>query len=135
MVFQIPQRNLKLLSSYAFFLSINQGARWSNMYQWPMGQKQWILLKNSMERISVWCSKWINNYLKLPSCCSFTKSCSTLWDTMDDGTPGFPVLHCLLELGCPIINLCIFPDVVVYSFRYLLLSGHYVQGNLLGIEK
>ena len=30
-------------------------------------------------------------------CCSVTKSCPALCDPMDGSTPGFPVLHCLLE--------------------------------------
>ena len=30
-------------------------------------------------------------------CCSVTKLCPTLCDPMDYSTPGFPVLHCLLE--------------------------------------
>ena len=32
-------------------------------------------------------------------CCSVTQSCPTLHDPMDCSTPGFPVLHCLLELA------------------------------------
>ena len=32
-------------------------------------------------------------------CCSLTQSCPTLCDPMDCSTPGFPVLHCLLELA------------------------------------
>ena len=32
-------------------------------------------------------------------CCSVAKSCPTLCDPMDCSTPGFPVLHCLLELA------------------------------------
>ena len=31
--------------------------------------------------------------------CSVTKSCSTLYDPMDCSTPGFPVLHHLLEFA------------------------------------
>ena len=30
---------------------------------------------------------------------SVAKSCPTLWDPMDCSTPGFPVLHCLLEFA------------------------------------
>ena len=30
---------------------------------------------------------------------SVTKSCPTLWDPVDSNTPGFPVLHYLLELA------------------------------------
>ena len=31
--------------------------------------------------------------------CSVAQSCPTLWDPMDCSTPGFPVLHHLLELA------------------------------------
>ena len=32
-------------------------------------------------------------------CCSVTKLCLTLWDPMNCSTPGFPLLHCFLELA------------------------------------
>ena len=32
-------------------------------------------------------------------CCSITQSCPTLCDPMDCSTPGFPVLHSLLEFA------------------------------------
>ena len=32
-------------------------------------------------------------------CCSVTQSCPTLCDPLDCSMPGFPVLHCLLELA------------------------------------
>ena len=32
-------------------------------------------------------------------CCSLTKTCPTLWDTMDCSISGFPVLHYLLEFA------------------------------------
>ena len=32
-------------------------------------------------------------------CCSITQSCPTLWDPMNSNTPGFPVLHHLLEFA------------------------------------
>ena len=38
--------------------------------------------------------------LRLYYCCSLVaKSCPTLCDLMDCSTPGFPVLHCLLEFA------------------------------------
>ena len=37
--------------------------------------------------------------MPLPSPCSVTKSCPNLCDPMDCSTPGFPVLHCLLEFA------------------------------------
>ena len=39
--------------------------------------------------------QWINFYCG--GCCSVAKSYLTLWNTMDCSTPGFPVLHNLLE--------------------------------------
>ena len=36
---------------------------------------------------------------KLICCCSVAKSCLTLCDPVDCSMPGFPVLHCLLELA------------------------------------
>ena len=65
--------------------------------------------------------------------CSVTKSCPTLCDPMDCSTPGFPVLHFLLEflkfmsielvmlsnhliLCCPLLLLLsIFPNIRVFS--------------------
>ena len=46
---------------------------------------------------------WILSYVLeflwwIPCCCSAT-SCPTLCNSMDCSTPGFPVLHCLLELA------------------------------------
>ena len=32
-------------------------------------------------------------------CCSVAKSCPTLWDPMNGSTPGFPVLHYLLQFS------------------------------------
>ena len=34
---------------------------------------------------------------KICCCCSVTQSCPTLWNPMDNSTPGFPVLHYLPE--------------------------------------
>ena len=35
----------------------------------------------------------------LSACCSFAESCPSLWDLMGCSTPGFPVLHHLLEFA------------------------------------
>ena len=47
-------------------------------------------------------------------CCSVTKSCPTLWDPMDCSTPGFPVLHYLLELSQTYIHWV--SDVIQSSY-------------------
>ena len=39
------------------------------------------------------------NWAERGCCCSVTKLCPTLWDTMDCSTPGFPTLHYLSELA------------------------------------
>ena len=49
--------------------------------------------------------KWLQSIILFQSvflihcCCSVTKSCLTLCDPMGCSTPGFPVLHCLLEFA------------------------------------
>ena len=45
------------------------------------------------------CSRWEWNSVLPCGGCSFAKSCPTLWDPMDCSTPGFPVLHHLLEFA------------------------------------
>ena len=37
-------------------------------------------------------------------CCSAAKSCLILWDPMDFSPPGFPVLHCPLELALTYVH-------------------------------
>ena len=37
-------------------------------------------------------------------CCSVIQLCLTLWDPMDCNTPGFPVLHYLLEFAQTHVN-------------------------------
>ena len=39
-----------------------------------------------------------------PYCCSVARSCLTLCDPMDCTTPGFPVLHHLLELASALVH-------------------------------
>ena len=69
----------------------------------------------------------------LRSCCSIAQSCPTVWDPMDCSTPGFPVLHYLLEFAqnhvhwvgdaiqssCPLSSPSpppsIFPNIRVFS--------------------
>ena len=43
----------------------------------------------------------ILSFIELFCCCcqSVAKSCSTFWDPMDCSSPGFPVLHYLLEFA------------------------------------
>ena len=41
----------------------------------------------------------INKSIISACCCSVAKLCPTLCDPMDCNTPGFPVLHCLLEFA------------------------------------
>ena len=75
-------------------------------------------------------SNSLNNYLL---CCSFSKSCLTLFNHMDCSMPGFPALHYLLEFpqtyvhwvsdtiwpSCSLSSLSppasVFPSVRVFS--------------------
>ena len=76
------------------------------------------------------------------SCCSVTQSCPTLWDPMDYSTPGFPVLHYLLEFAqthvhwvgdaiqpsCPLVipfsfSLQSFPESGSFPMCQLFASG------------
>ena len=72
----------------------------------------------------------MNGYT-MECCCSVTQSCLTLCDPMDISTPGFPVLHHLLEfaqtyaqhliLCCPLLLLSsIFPSIRVFSNESVL---------------
>ena len=40
-----------------------------------------------------------NSYVETYCCCSVAKLCLTLCDPMDYGTPGFSILHGLLEFA------------------------------------
>ena len=51
-----------------------------------------------MQKKRLWVSHKEVNLLFLHCCCSVAQSCPTLCDSMDRSTPGFPVLHHLLEL-------------------------------------
>ena len=50
-------------------------------------------------------------------CCSVTKSHLALCDPMDCSTPGFPVLHCLLEFAQPHVHRV---NDAIQSFHPLL---------------
>ena len=46
----------------------------------------------------------------LNDCCSVAQSCLTFCNPMDCSTPGFPVLHCLLELAQTHIHWWVMPS-------------------------
>ena len=55
-------------------------------------------------------------------CCSVTKLCPTLCDPMDCSTPGFPVLHHLLELAQKLMSIqLVMPSSHLILCRPLLL--------------
>ena len=70
---------------------------WNGIWSWVKSistQKvKQIELVKSHE--TVYLDDLIHNYI----CCSVTQSCPTLCNTMDCSTPGFPVLHHLLEFA------------------------------------
>ena len=59
-------------------------------------KSQWIILWDS--------TNWFYSSFEKAQdpercCCPVAKSCLTLWDLMNCSTPGFPLLHCLLEFA------------------------------------
>ena len=60
---------------------------------------------------------WISSNLHCDSCCPVTQSCPTLCDSMDCSTPGFSVLHYLLESAQT--HVCWVCDVVQPSHPLL----------------
>ena len=66
-------------------------------------------------------SSWANSCC----CCSVAKSCPTLYDPMDCTTPGFPVLHHLLELAQTCVHWVsdtIQPSLILWN-PFLLLPS------------
>ena len=54
-------------------------------------------------------------------CCSVVQSCPTLWDPMDCSTPGFPVLHYLLEYAQTHVH---WVNDAIHPAHPLLSSSH-----------
>ena len=61
-------------------------------------------------------------------CCSVAKSSPTLWDPMDDSTPGFPALHYLLGLAQIHVH-CVGDAIQFFTFNmcfiYFKNSSHF----------
>ena len=102
----------------------------------------WLCIQ-ALHRQAVWSQTSLVPFLNLnfliwkvdtnATCCSVAQSCPTLCDLMDCSTPGFPVLHCLLDFVqthvywvnyvnqpshplCPLLLLpSIFPSIRVFS--------------------
>ena len=54
-------------------------------------------------------------------CCSIAQLCPTLCDPMDWSTPGFPVLHHLLDLAQTPVHWVVMPSNCLILYRILLL--------------
>ena len=102
------------LSSFFQFASFSRWAGWSPSHL-PQPSATSSSSENSSRdpgsfegTVSWWSAVRVNSsplmvssvilYLVFGGGGSVPKSCPTLWDPMDGSTPGFPVLHCLLEL-------------------------------------
>ena len=46
----------------------------------------------------------LGSWVQRCPCCSVAQSCPTLFDPMGCSTPGFPVLHCLLEFAPTLVH-------------------------------
>ena len=79
------------ISRTLFFLPYCIVGFLSSWYNHLLVLLSYMDLEVSGDFMSVFSIKWF--------CCSVTKSCPTLWDSMDCSTPGFPVLHYLPEFA------------------------------------
>ena len=68
-----------------------------SVFQTVLSQKKSWLIKFLHSLIHTYFINLLN--VSFCCCCSVTELCVTLCDPMDCSTPGFPVLHCLLELA------------------------------------
>ena len=59
----------------------------------------WTSLLPELWEVHVCCLSYLIYAAQFCCCCSVTKLCLNLCDPMDCNTPGFPVLHCLLEFA------------------------------------
>ena len=65
----------------------------------PLNQWCYLTISSSAAPFSFWRKGLLSCPWLSRCCCSITKSCPTLCDPMDCGTPGFPVLHYLSEFA------------------------------------
>ena len=65
--------------------------------QWPQGWKRSVFISIPKTDSAKECSNY-HTVLLISHCCSVAKLYPTVCNPMDCSMPGFPVLHCLLEL-------------------------------------
>ena len=98
-------------------------------------------MKSRNDRVPTSWGKWKGLKLHKLLFCLVVQSCLTLYDPMDCSTPGFPVLHCLLEFAQTRVHwvgdaihhliLCrpllllplIFPSIMFFPMSQLCASG------------
>ena len=69
-------------------------------------------------------------------CCSVSKLCPTLGDPMDCSTPGFPVLHCLLEFVQTYVHwVCDASNHLVLCRPLLLLPSIFLSIRVFSISR
>ena len=66
-------------------------------------------------------------------CCSVTQLCPTLCKPMDCRTPGFPVLHCLLEFAQTHVHLSP-SNSLILCHSLLLLSSIFLSIRMFSSE-
>ena len=78
-------------------------AMWSNLFCFVFWLCFLLVYTETIHQCSIneqiyWLTMWYDSVLPL-LCRSVSQSCPTLCDPIDCSTPGFPVLHCLLEFA------------------------------------
>ena len=66
-------------------------------------------------------------------CCSVPKSCPILCNPMGDSTPGFPLLHCLLEFAQTHVHWC-YPTISSSSALFLCLQSFPASRSFSGSQ-
>ena len=76
-----------------------EGIGYPLQYCWASLVVQLVNNPLAMQETWVWSLGWDLMWPFPPCCCLVDKLCPTLCNPMDCRTPGFPVLHCLLEFA------------------------------------
>ena len=126
-----------LLNHLEALLIVHIPDRWESAENWKQNSDPRSIYSVTSRITSMLSFLRSSSPLQIGCCCSVVQSCLTLCKPMDCSTPGFPVLHCLLELAqthvhwvgdaihlilcCPLLLLpSIFPSIRVSSNKSAL---------------
>ena len=119
--------------------SVTARSLWGSMKNGEVSQvpgtQTWVTQPGSVSGKLHTASKHTCSY---SCCCSVAQLCPTLCDPIDCSTPGFPVLHCLLELAQIHVELMMPSNCPILWHPLLLLPSIFpnirVLSNELGLR-